>query len=221
MSSNDDILKLVDKYMRILACPGYPLPIVKVKGNLGAKWLGRCIMNPKTMPDTTVIEIQSSILNHPETLEMVVAHEVIHHVDFLTMSAYDRALIARGRAPEGHGRRFEELAAVVNGEVGPDFVTARSDERYEKDENEKEFYVLIEQAMPGRLGWSWSAKLGPKGEEVVAAKKARGGVLVTSKDERFTAGVKIGDRPRKGMSVPAVSSELAEVLRELYEEALR
>jgi hypothetical protein len=219
MSANDDISGLVEKYMQVLNCPGLA-PVVRVKGNLGAKWLGRCVTNPKTTPDTTVIELQSSILNHPETLERVLAHEMIHHVDFQTMSAGERALLARGRASDGHGRRFEELASVVNEEMGPDFVTVRSDEQYEKDENEREFYVLIEQAMPGRLGWSWSAKIGPKAEGVVVRKKERGAVLITSKDERFTAGVKIGDRPRRGMSVPAVKSELAEVLRELYEAAL-
>jgi hypothetical protein len=219
MNADDDIAELVEKYAQILGCPGRR-PEIKVKGNLGSKWLGRCVMNPKTMPDTTVIEIQSSILNHPETLERVIAHEMIHHTDFQTMTDADLALITLGRAPEGHGRRFRELAAIVNAEMGPDFVTVKSDGQYEKDANEKEFYVLIERAMPGRLGWSWSAKLGPKAEQICISKKAYGAVLVTSKDERFTEGVKIGERPRRGMSVPAVRSELAEVLRELYEEAL-
>ena len=217
MAGEDDIPEIIQKYMDILGCPGDG-PIVEVRNNLGSKWLGICRFHSSN-PDTTTITVQQSIVDHARTLERVIAHEMIHHYDFMTMPKHELALLKLGRRSlaDGHGARFLELAAVVNDAVGDDdFVTVKSDSEYEVTGNEKPFFVLIDEPMRGRLGWAWAARLSEKAKGVVADMQTRGAVLATTTDGRFTSGVKIARNG--GRSIPPKGGEMEKALRELYEE---
>ena len=60
-----------------------------------------------------------------ETLRRVLAHEVIHCVQYVQVGTRKG-----GGLGSGHGRDFEEMAACLNDELGDDFVTATYDDSY-------------------------------------------------------------------------------------------
>lgn len=213
--------ELVEKYAAFFGLPEDHFPDVEIKDNLGSKWFARTIWNPKR-PETSTIQIQESVVGDATTLERVVAHEMIHHVNFMRMTDEEKTLLKymRGSLSDGHGKKFHELAAKVNAEMGEDFVTERSDEDFEVTPNEKAFYVLIEPAHMGRvLGWSWAVKLSNQAKEEIArrTRDLTDIVLVQTTDGRFTKGVKI--KRFGGCSVPRAGSEDAQVLQELYDQA--
>lgn len=217
MIDHHDILDLVAKYGEFFGVDA--LPEVELRSNLGSKWLARTVWHPRR-PDTSTIQIQKSVLEDGRTLERVVAHEMIHHVNFMRMTDAERAMLryARGSLSDDHGKKFHELAAKVNAEMGQDFVTEKSDEDFEVAPNEKAFYVLIEPARMGRmLGWSWAVKLSTQAKEEITrrTRDVNDVVLVQTTDARFTNGVKI--KRFGGCSVPKPGSEDAEALQELYD----
>ncbi len=95
--------------MALLAIAGEP-PVVRLRDNLGSRWLGRSTWT-SSRPETTLLEIQRSILGDARTLERVVAHEMIHHRDALAISKNEVALLRVGIRPESHGATFREGAA--------------------------------------------------------------------------------------------------------------
>lgn len=200
----------VTKYMAILAIPG-ARPEVKIRDNLGARWLGRSTWSSRT-PHTTLLELQQSILGDERTLERVVAHEMIHHRDALALAHGDLALLRAGVRPDPHGATFREGAARVNAIMGAGFVTETSDQEY-KAHSDRAFVVLITPLPNGKLGWTWAAKIGPKAATWVDELVARGSRLVRTTDERWARGQKIVRYG--GYSVPRDEHEAA-LLRELY-----
>jgi len=213
-SIDDRIDGYVTKYMRMLDIAG-DRPVVKLRSNLGSKWLGRSTWSSKN-PHTTILELQTSILGDDRTLERVIAHEMIHHRDALAISDNDKVLMGLGIKPEGHGASFREGAAVINAVMGPDFVTAVSDQQYVKAASNKKFVVLITPVMKDRLGYAWAARLGPEAKRWVDEQIARGSRLVETTDERWARGAKI--KRFGGYSIPKSDDDIAR-LRELYEAA--
>jgi len=102
----DRINGYITKYMGILQIAGEP-PVIKLRSNLGSKWLGRSTWKPSS-PSTTLLELQTSILGDDRTLERVIAHEMIHHRDALALSENDVALLRVGIKPDAHGATFRE-----------------------------------------------------------------------------------------------------------------
>jgi len=213
----DMVYRLIDKYMGILEIKA-PRPILRFRSNLGSKWLGICRWS-SSLPETSVMELQKSILSHPLTLERVVAHEMIHHHDFMTMTPNDIQLIKLRLRPDGHGEKFAEGCKKINAIMGKDFVTKTSDQEYVTTKGNKEYFLLIEPGMGGdRLGWAWAARISPKAKEWVqkhiATYKAR---LIRTTDERWTGGAKI--QRFGGFSFPKHGIMEEELLRDLYKNS--
>lgn len=204
----------VDKYMGILQIAGEQ-PIIKLRSNLGSKWLGRSTWSSKR-PHTTLLELQQSILGDDRTLERVIAHEMIHHRDALAITEKDIVLMGVGIKPESHGASFREGADRINAIMGPGFVTTVSDKEYAHAPSGKKFFVLITPLPDGRLGWTWAARLGAKVKDWVDERTARGSRLVQTTDDRWARGRKIVRYG--GYSVPKDSGEAA-LLQELYASA--
>jgi len=218
MPSLDEIAARIDdlvtKYMGMLEIDG-ERPIVKLRSNLGSRWLGRSTWSSKR-PHTTLLELQQSILGDDRTLERVIAHEMIHHRDALAISQSDIVLMGVGIKPESHGASFREGATRINAVMGPGFVTEVSDKEYAHAPSRKKFFVLITPLPDGRLGWTWAARLSAKAKDWADELVARGSRLAQTADERWTRGKKIVRYG--GYSVPRDSQE-TELLRQLYETA--
>ena len=215
-STAREIERLIDKYMEMLRISG-PRPIVRLRDNLGRRWLGRAwrkIGAPgTTAAATTTIELQRAIIGHQRTLERVVAHEMIHHRDFLSMDDLDKARLRLGIRQEGHGEQFLQGAAMVNAQMGPGFVTIKSDQEDVLATNTRLFFVLIQPAMRDRLGWTWAARLSPTASQWAARKIAQGARLVSTTDERWAAGPRIG---HGRVAIPE-DAENVERLKALYD----
>ena len=220
MPTLDDIAAAIDgyvtKYMGILEIAG-ERPSIKLRSNLGSKWLGRSSWSSKR-PHTTLLELQQSILGDDRTLERVIAHEMIHHRDALAISENDVVLMHVGIKPESHGASFREGAARINAVMGSGFVTAVSDKEYSHAPSGKTFLVLITPLPDGRLGWTWAARLGSQAKAWVDELVGRGSRLVHTTDERWTRGSKI--KRYGGYSIPRDSGDAA-LLQEMYATASR
>lgn len=209
----------VDRYLALLGV--HTRPVIKIRDNIGSSWLGRCRWSASS-PGNTVIELQRSILGHDRTLERVIAHEIIHHRDSISMSQATRTLLGLGIRPDGHGPTFLEGAAKINAVMGEGFVTKTSDRQYEQAAPTRSFLVLIfphpitDAPNPSRFGWNWAVRLGPRAKEYALRYIAQGARLVRSQDIRWTRGAKI--ERFGGYSLP-IGPENAAALRALYETA--
>jgi hypothetical protein len=215
-----DSLPLIDeyvaKYLDVLGFEG-ALPVVKIVNRLSEPWLGACEWSPRD-PVTTTIYLQERILVDPSTLERVVAHEVVHHVEAMTITVQELALMRLGVKRPSHGRRFEELAEQVNEAAGAGYVSSGSDESF-VEASTKPYLLLI--MPPGsvirdRWGYARAVKLGPKTRPRVERTLARvPGKLVYVDDPKWIRGPKIGEGK---YSFPRSDAEQAE-LADLYEHA--
>jgi hypothetical protein len=213
-STPNDILEYVAKYMEILGID--TPPEIKIANKLGSPWLGLCHWTA-SRPETSTITLQKRILAHPPTLERVMAHEMVHHWEFLNLTANQITLIRHGIKPTSHGPKFEEGAARVNSLLGPGFVTKQSDNSYELESNIKPFFLLITplSSRSNRLGWAWCVRPSEQIRERITRKCSEdGSKLVITTDERWTCGEKI--RRFGGMSVPPVGSDLESELQRLF-----
>jgi hypothetical protein len=203
---------LVDKYMRILSVRG-PRPIVQIKTRLGVDWLARARWSSRS--PTTVIEVQRSVLGDARTLERVVAHEMVHHLEYTQLTPEEIAMLKVGIKPPSHGPKFLHGAQIVNDVMGADFVTVKSDSQYVQSASERDIYLLI--ARYGqRLGFAWAARLTPEATSVVAEKVLKGAKLVRTRDQRWTlARSKI--KKYGGASFPQQGSREEAELRALYD----
>ncbi len=204
---------VVSKYMSILSIEHRPT--VKLRSNLGAGWLGRCSWSTRA-PNTSLIELQRSILSDERTLERVIAHEMVHHRDYMEMSADTVALLRIGIKPPGHGQSFLEGAQEINAVMGEDFVTVESDKEYSTSKNTKQYFLLIATAYSNRLGYAWAVRISPEAQKHIDKAVADGGRLVKVTDERWTAG-KAKIKRFGGLSIPKQGSESETILRKLFE----
>jgi hypothetical protein len=168
------------------------------------------------LPGRPVIQIQRVVLPDPHTLERVVAHEVVHHAQYLRMDPAEFELLKLGIRPIGHGKSFHDIATVINAKVGDGFVTEKSDREYVVAPSGKRILILIAPTRSGRLGWQWATRLGPKARAWVDRKISEGARLVEGYDDNFiwTSGPRI--EAWKGWAMPP-DEETANLLRELYE----
>jgi hypothetical protein len=212
---SDRIARIIDKYLSILDFEGGPIPDIVVRNNLGAKWLGRCTFSPKN-PGNTTIELQQAVLGDQSTLERVLAHELIHHREFLTLSDREKKLLALGVAHVAHGDTFREGAELINAVMGANFVTVTSDLEYVVAANEKPFFLLVAPITRERYGYAWAARLSPAMKQGVerqmAGSQAR---LFQVTEVRWTRGQKIGKFQK--WSVPANEQDRL-ALEQLYQQ---
>lgn len=110
-----DVARRVDgyvtKYMDILQVDG-ARPRVKLRNNSGTEWVGRADL--RAGQPTTTIELQKSLFNSDRFLERVIAHEMVHHRNYLAKTE-----------DEKHGAAFREGAARINAIMGPGFVAEK------------------------------------------------------------------------------------------------
>lgn len=203
---------LIEKYMRILNIKGAK-PAVRLRDNLGSRWLGRDIWRGSE-PTTTVMELQRSLLADDRELERVIAHEMVHHRDFLALSGSEIAMLRLGIRTPGHGDSFLRGAAIINAEMGNDFVTVKSD--YAPISTGKKFYMLIAPIPGDRLGYAWGQRPSQRGMMWIQNKVAAGAKLIETTDISWTNGVRIGD---KGLLSVPTKPDRAAALRDLYDNA--
>lgn len=231
-----EVAPIIEKYLRILDATDLSRPrVVSVKPSLNRNWRGRNVWSRRE-PSTTLIEVDVSVIAHARSLERIMAHEIIHHVDTLRIVTARRVELESGNAlaisrvlrhleRDGHGAGFKKLAAVVNAVMGEGYVTELTDQTYETDANKHPFFVLIaphasarEAASgSGRLGYAWSIK--PSYDGLVYARRyinEGGARMVRTTDERWANGVKL--KKYSGFSIPQTADDQA-VLRKLLNEA--
>lgn len=208
----------LQKYLQFFGATSTPR--IEIKDNVGSKWLGRTYWRT-SQPENTIIELQRSILVDPRTLERVVAHEIVHHVEMTTMSQEDIDKFRVGIRPREHGERFTQLAQKINHAAGEDFVTEKSDVDYVITST-KNFYLLIVPAellgLPkGRYAFSWNAGA-PRSVRTtnwVRSVVHNGARLVKTNHREFTRGPKFGQGK---WGVPREKDE-QDLLRQIYEQA--
>lgn len=113
----------VDKYMGILQIAGEP-PSIKIRNDPKATWLGRLEWRTER-PHTSILELQKRLFKNDRHLERTIAHEMIHHRDFLALTDDAVARIDAGLvpdAPKKHTASFAEGAARINAVMGSGFV---------------------------------------------------------------------------------------------------
>lgn len=206
--------RVAAKYARMLGVT--ELPKIVVRDNLGAKWLGRLIWRNGQQ---NVMELQSSIFSDESTLERVVAHEMVHHVEFLEFNedAEAVALVKMGIKPREHGDRFQELARKVNSVAGANFVTEKSDSTYVLEQKTKPYFLLVSPMGPGgNLGYALGVRITPKMQKYID-KYVSGyeGRLVKTDDPRWANGPRIGEG---GFAMPHAAEDRAK-LQQLYDSA--
>jgi hypothetical protein len=212
----EQVRTLVRAYLSMLGIDPVEEPDVVLQHNTGSRWLGRWSMKWRSdLPTRPVIQIQRAVLSDPRTLERVVAHEVVHHAQYLQMDPREFQLLKLGIRPVGHGESFRRIAAIVNGRMGEGFVTEKSDQEYVVAPSGRRILVLISPTRAGRLGWQWATRLGPKARAWVERKTAEGARLVEAYDNDFilTSGPRI--EAWKGWGMPP-DEKTANQLQELY-----
>jgi hypothetical protein len=217
--SVERIHPLVRTYLAMLGVSGAEEPEVVLQHNTGSLWLGRWSVKWRGgLPSRPVIQIQRAVLSDQRTLERVVAHEVVHHVQYLQMEPAELQLVKLGFRSVGHGPAFMELAAVLNAKIGEDFVTGKSDQEYVVAPSGRKILLLISQTRAGRFGWQWATRLGPKAREWVERKISEGARLVEAYDNDFvwTSGPRIV--AWAGWAVPP-DEQVQVRLKDLYEAA--
>lgn len=191
-----------------------PMPKLKIVNQLSSRWLGRTSFTSKE-PDTTTIEIQKRITGDQTSLEKVLAHELIHHWEFLRTPIPTSKSIYVAQ----HGKTFFDWAKKINTIMGKDFITETSNMSY-VIENDKEFFLLITPGKPfgapeGSFGYNWAINLSTQQKEKIKKRKEKDAAkLFKTKDSRYFAGAKIARF--SGISVPK-DKETQEMLKELYE----
>ena len=177
-----------------------PMPEINVRNYINVKWLG--LMRTKLVPPYVdkplfILEIQKAIINDPETLRRVIAHEVVHEWQNIHKDNLELMMMARFQTPDiGHGKDFEDKAAQINTIEGPDYITKKSDDSY-KLENRKEYYLLIQPKLDKDgnvlfLGWSWAARPSiQQREEIMMRMVNKNAKLFKSKDPQWLNGVQI------------------------------
>jgi hypothetical protein len=217
LASDPRIERYVNKYGRMLGAKSVPATVVR--DNLGVNWLGRTHWSVRD-PTTTLIEIQKRILADANSLERVVAHEMIHHVNFTDDPEYTLMLVKTKRlSGMGHGEPFQRLAAQINAERGKDFVTEKSDQSYTLATESKPYILAIVPRGGGLYGHAWAVKMTPKAAQYFEyLRRERGAILVRTTDPRWAQkGPRLGEA--RGIGVPQNAEEQNE-LRKVYEQIL-
>lgn len=191
-----------------------PAPRIRIVDRLTGGFLGRC--RYKVGDATTTIEIQKSILNHERTRKRTLAHELVHHADFiLNLSKLDGYNLKAYRKykDDAHGNFFKDYSKKINQiENDPTFVNETSDES-DVIEATKEYYILIAPSKMGRgLGWSWAARISTQQKKFIEYYTTNNQAkLLKTKDRRWLGGEKIG----KSFSIP-IDKERQDELKKMY-----
>jgi SprT-like family protein len=210
------IERLTKKYSEML-CTSCPTPEYQIQDNITSNWLGLASWWANN-PQRTVIKFQKRIVDDPKTFERIFAHEWIHHVNYMTITAKDIAYLRAGIKQDGHGAEFMKYADIINSHMGAGFVTPKSDNSHVKSESGKTINLLIVK-VPRKNGiaWSWNVRMTPKVSHWINRRLALGDArLLQVKDDHWTIGVKLDGYGKQSL---AREGEEADKLLKLYEAA--
>ncbi len=190
-----------------------PMPSLKFVTKLSAKYLARCVWFPGAT--NTEIEIQRSTLGDEKTLRRVLAHELIHHWQYLrTDQSTVVAMTKLGLKSDGHGPEFMKYAEKINAVMGADYVSKKSDQSYDTSKVPP-FYVLVQPYSNDRLGYSVAVRPSAIQKKEIADriqnKQAR---LFRITDGRFTNGPPI--KRFAGVAIPR-TDDAVKALRTIYD----
>lgn len=137
------VLQTVRECYQILNIKNLPIPRFKIANHLHVKWNGLC--HHRSKETNTTITLQKRVLVDDRTCARIVAHEVIHHIQFLKDQ------------DDSHGPIFESYAQKINEVMGSGFVTKESDLDYITSDT-RAFYILIYKAENGYV-WQTAVRL--------------------------------------------------------------
>lgn len=192
-----------------------PIPNFKIVNDRAPHWLGRTVYHPAVDETNTTIQIQKKIIGDDKTLDRVMAHELIHHLEFLRKGKTLTHPIIR-KLHDGHGDFFHAWARRINSEMGEDFVNESSDMSYVLETDSRPFFVVLRK-IHGKLGWSWFVRPSASQKEELQRLMAEGETkVIRSTDAVFMDGVKF--KKWGGISVPnANEKEFIQKITDLYE----
>ena len=225
----------VRHFLHLLGHDEMPTPRIVFVDRSGVSWLGRCTVFGRDItahlhqgvPLNTLVELQRAILGDEATFERVLAHEVCHHVEFLTFSRGDMEGVLHGYARTSHGHRFLELAGQINQALGdPKFVTIKSDASDRLSQAEKPYWLyiqsargphpLVKSAPPNALGWKWAIKLDERKKAWLRAEIEKGAGILVETRERYWSMVPQAKIGQPVVSIPHDENrirELADLVR--------
>jgi hypothetical protein len=196
-ASETDIPAVITKFMPYLT-PGLPRPNVRVVNSLGTSWLARDLWVPGE--GNTTIEIQKAVVNDRQTLERIIAHELVHHDIFLTEwlpLSGSQNLNQLMKIEGGHGHKFKTKADGLNAIFGADFVTETSDSAMVEEEAGTPYYVLLKLSPPGQISWAYCVRPSTRQRAYIEDRIVTGVVpgqfkLVKTRDRVWAQGAAIG-----------------------------
>jgi len=203
---------LTDYLNKFFADDHLPVPQIVLVRRMGKSWAARCAWHPRS-PENTTIEVNVLQVASREKLEGYLAHELIHHWQYLTKDL--------GRAPSlrlfrllGHGRDFESKAQEINAVKGADFVQEFESEASEVEV--KEFTILVKEMKPGVLGFVVSNRLSARQKLMIQRYYLpHGWRLGHTKYYDFSTGAKIGSG---SYSMP-ITDKMSALLKDIYDTA--
>lgn len=191
----DSIKKILDRFFKEF---NLPMPKIKIVNQLSSDWLARCIYTPSLDKNNTTIKIQKRVTNDEKSLDRVLAHELIHHWDFLTQYGHlnpegekkweEYSKRKRfGFKKDGHGDQFQDWANKINAVMGKDYVTKTSDMSY-VTELDKDYYLLVfpGKSNPNQFSFAWTiTPSSAQKADIASWLMEHKGKLFKSRDIRF------------------------------------
>ena len=220
MQVETSLKKIMNKFFKEY---DLPIPRIKIANSLTATWLGRDVY--KSGDTNTTLEIQKRITDDEKTLDRILAHELIHHWEFLILnpkadsknSYIQRANHTYQGKQTSHGRPFRDWSAKINAVMGKDYVTEKSDSTYVLTSIDKDYYVLITPSVyKGKLGWGWAVRPSSIQWQIIKYNvENRNAKLFKTRDDRFLRGTKI---KRGSQSIPHSGTEEGKILDGFLQE---
>lgn len=163
-----DIDALVTEFLGFLDPEGrLPKPAIKIQNNAASRWLGQCgpegLFNEQhvCVSVKATIYLQKILLDAPEDLRRVVAHEIAHYYAFAArvlgkhLQDYN-AVVTEDNKEGGHGAIWQAVIQKVNATYGENFITVTSDQTYTFKAKEVNLFIM---RRDNRLDWCWSTQL--------------------------------------------------------------
>jgi len=181
--------------------------------------------------ETTIIQLQRSILKDETTLRRIIAHELCHHADNLVngkklIEKYQGTgergwrMVMNELRQTGHGKGWKEFTLKYNAKYGADFVNEKSDESLVVEKLPvKPYYIALHKRTDGSIVFASASRLGPQALKHLWYKRSHPDEterFTTTDDQLFVRGAGIGN----GWAVPnADAKDMQERLQELWDKA--
>lgn len=230
-STESEFQRIARWYLdNVFKCPDMPMPDFRITTRMDGT-LGRARMQYDW--DRPIVEIHQRVLDNPESLERVIAHELIHVwqytcvpevQEYFKVAHETGGRVTRDVAQRlkrimneyaGHGDNFHQWADRINKLKGPGFVTEKSDETLKTARNTKPFYIFLEKWDDGRIAYGVFVRPSPQiRQEMERRSEDRETKLFQTTDERFLQPTRLGPFG-KGRFIPK-DPEAIKILQDLW-----